>query len=95
MTSDAKQALKETVRSLRGRLLADLHNATESAWQMGARVQNTVVERRGGHRRLWIHSLLDRTRRSRAHSTHDTTDVLNVETRLMAGRDWPAFSTAS
>ena len=47
MTSDAKQALKETVRSLRGRLLADLHNATESAWQMGARVQNTDVERRG------------------------------------------------
>jgi hypothetical protein len=37
MTSDAKQALKETVRSLRARLLADLHDATESTWQMGIR----------------------------------------------------------
>jgi len=44
MTSDAKQALKETVRSLRARLLADLHDATESAWQMGVRVQNTELD---------------------------------------------------
>jgi hypothetical protein len=44
MTSDAKQALKDTVRSLRGRLLADLHDATESAWQMGVRVQNTELD---------------------------------------------------
>jgi hypothetical protein len=44
MTNDAKQALKETVRSLRDRLLADLHDATESAWQMGVRVQNTDLD---------------------------------------------------
>jgi len=44
ITSDAKQALKETVRSLRARLLTDLHDATESAWQMGVGVQNTELD---------------------------------------------------
>ncbi len=44
MTTDAKQALKETVRSLRGRLPADLHDATESQWQLGARVQNADLD---------------------------------------------------
>ncbi|MEX0671361.1 MAG: hypothetical protein WD060_12990, partial [Pirellulales bacterium] len=44
MTTDAKQALKETVRSLRARLLADLHNATESRWQLGVRVQNADLD---------------------------------------------------
>lgn len=44
ITFDAKQALKETVKSLRARLLADLHDATESAWQMGVRVQNTELD---------------------------------------------------
>jgi hypothetical protein len=44
MTADAKQALKDTVQSLRGRLLADLHDATESAWQMGVRVQNAALD---------------------------------------------------
>ena len=44
MTNDAKQALKDTVRSLRARLLADLRDATESAWQMGVRVQNTDLD---------------------------------------------------
>jgi hypothetical protein len=44
MTSDAKQALKDTVRSLRARLLADLHDATESAWQMGVRVQSADLD---------------------------------------------------
>ncbi len=44
MTSDAKQALKDTVRSLRARLLADLHDATESAWQMGVRAQNADLD---------------------------------------------------
>jgi hypothetical protein len=44
MTTDAKQALKETVRSLRARLLADLHDATESQWQLGVRVQNADLD---------------------------------------------------
>ena len=44
MTSDAKQALKETVRGLRTRLLTDLHDATESAWQMGVRAQNADLD---------------------------------------------------
>ncbi|MBM4012480.1 MAG: BREX-6 system adenine-specific DNA-methyltransferase PglX [Planctomycetes bacterium] len=44
MTSDAKQALKDTVRSLRARLLADLHDATESVWQMGVRAQNAELD---------------------------------------------------
>jgi hypothetical protein len=44
MTTDAKQALKETVRSLRGRLLADLHDATESQWQLGVRMQNADLD---------------------------------------------------
>ena len=38
MTTDAKQALKETVRSLRAWLLVDLHDATESQWQLGVGV---------------------------------------------------------
>jgi hypothetical protein len=44
MTSDAEQALKEAVRGLRTRLLTDLHGATVSAWQMGARVQNADLD---------------------------------------------------
>lgn len=44
MTTDAKQALKETVRSLRAWLLVDLHDATESQWQLGVGVQNADLD---------------------------------------------------
>lgn len=44
MTSDAKQALKDTVRSLRARLLADLNDATESNWQMGIRAASADLD---------------------------------------------------
>ena len=44
MTSDAKQALKDTVRSLRTRLLADLNDATESTWQMGIQAASADLD---------------------------------------------------
>ena len=42
-----------------------------------------------------LERVLDRTRRPRVRSTHDKTDVLQVETRFMAGRAWRTFSTGS
>ena len=38
MTPTAKKALSTTIRSLRERLLTDLHNATESAWRLATRL---------------------------------------------------------
>ena len=50
ITTDAKQALKETVRSLRARLLADLHDATTSD-SSGTSSSGRVSPRRPGRPR--------------------------------------------
>ena len=43
MTPEAKRLLGTTIRELRGRLLADLHAATESMYLLGTRVQREDV----------------------------------------------------
>lgn len=44
MTSDAKRALSATIRSLRARLLEDLHDATESAYRMAIRARDAGLD---------------------------------------------------
>ena len=48
MTSEAKHALAATIRSLRTRLLADLHDATESALRIDDRI--ALMQGLGGSR---------------------------------------------
>jgi len=51
MTSDAKRTLSATIRSLRLRLLADLRNATETAYRLSVRAQDAGLDAAGRTRR--------------------------------------------
>jgi hypothetical protein len=58
MTSEAKAALRNTIRGLRARLLEDLHNSTESAYRMSVRARDaglsTAARVRRGRLELWM-----------------------------------------
>jgi len=58
MTSDAKLALANTIKSLRARLLEDLHGAVESAYRMSVRMREAGLEEaariRRGRFEAWI-----------------------------------------
>ncbi|RSM38267.1 BREX-6 system adenine-specific DNA-methyltransferase PglX, partial [Actinoplanes sp. ATCC 53533] len=51
MTSHAKRTLSATIRSLRLRLLADLHDATETAYRLLVRAQDAGLDAAGRTRR--------------------------------------------
>jgi hypothetical protein len=51
MTSEAKRALSATIRSLRARLLADLHDATEAAYRLSVRTQDSGLQEAARARR--------------------------------------------
>ncbi|PZO41936.1 MAG: BREX-6 system adenine-specific DNA-methyltransferase PglX [Pseudanabaena frigida] len=58
LTTSAKAQLSKTIRNLRDRLLNDLHNAVESAYLMGAKLDRVTLdeERRRNRQRLedWL-----------------------------------------
>ncbi|MGE4073564.1 MAG: BREX-6 system adenine-specific DNA-methyltransferase PglX [Lysobacterales bacterium] len=58
MTSEAKTALRNTIRALRARLLEDLHNSTESAYRMLVRARDAglsaAARARRGRLELWM-----------------------------------------
>jgi hypothetical protein len=58
MTSEAKSALAKTIRSLRARLLQDLHAATDATYRLSVRVQDAGLDEAGLARRArlvsWI-----------------------------------------
>src|SRR5450759_4217457 len=51
MTSDAKRALSTTIRSLRVRLLEDLHAATETAYRLAVRSRDAGLDEAARTRR--------------------------------------------
>ncbi|WP_218940479.1 BREX-6 system adenine-specific DNA-methyltransferase PglX [Streptomyces sp. Ru87] len=51
MTSDAKRALSSTIRSLRARLLEDLHSATEMAYRLSVYARDAGLDEAAGARR--------------------------------------------
>ena len=58
MTSDAKRALSTTIRSLRARLLDDLHAATETVYRLAVRARDAGLDEEARTRRTrleaWI-----------------------------------------
>ena len=58
MTSDAKRALSTTIRSLRARLLDDLHAATETVYRLAVRARDAGLDEKARTRRTrleaWI-----------------------------------------
>ena len=51
MTPTAKRLLSTTIRELRSRLLVDLHDATESAYRLQVRPQDSGLSRAAHVRR--------------------------------------------
>ena len=51
MTSDAKRALSTSIRSLRARLLDDLHAATETAYRLSVRASDAGLDEAARARR--------------------------------------------
>jgi hypothetical protein len=88
MTTDAKQALKETVRSLRAWLLVDLHDATESQWQLRVGVQNADLVGRTRAVSTGVDGRKIPHARLRSAVTHDG----DVETGVAVGRQGTAKS---
>ena len=80
MTSEAKRALSTTIRSLRIRLLDDLHAATETAYRMAVRVRdaglNESARTRRGRFDAWVAEQLraqgiGESKDKRARTAHD------------------------
>ena len=59
MTPDAKRALSSTIRSLRGRLLADLQAATESAYRLSIRIRDAGLPEAKRVRRARLEAWID------------------------------------
>ena len=78
MTSDAKRVLSKTIRSLRERLLLDLHAATESVYRLNVRFCDVDLPEAWRVRRTRLESWVDEqvradeaTQRKRARSAED------------------------
>lgn len=59
MTSEAKRALSTTVRALRERLLADLHDATDSAYRLSVRTRDAGLGEAARRRRERLQAWID------------------------------------
>ena len=66
MTSDAKKALSSTIRGLRQRLLDDLKIATESAYRLSVRAQDSGLDEAARTKRKRLDSWLDEQVRAQA-----------------------------
>jgi hypothetical protein len=79
MTTDAKHALSTTIRSLRARLLADLHDATESAYRLALRIGDAGLDEaaRAQRERLtaWTREQVRTQDTGRTGSTGDRTEA--------------------
>lgn len=51
MTPDARRALSTTIRSLRARLLGDLHDATQTAYRLSVRARDAGLDEAARSRR--------------------------------------------
>ncbi len=73
MTSDAKRALATTIRSLRTRLLDDLHAATETAYRLSVRAHDAGLDEaartRRGRLEAWVDEQLRAQGAAKARST--------------------------
>jgi hypothetical protein len=71
MTPEAKSALSGTIRRLRGRLLADLHDATEAAYRLSVRTRDAGLGEAAQARRARLDDWLDEQVRTEAtHGRH-------------------------
>lgn len=77
LTPDAKQLLSRTIRSLRDRLLTDLHDATESAYRLGVPVQHAGLDEERRIRRRRLEAWID----ERARATRPKNDAALADAR--------------
>jgi hypothetical protein len=69
MTPEAKKALSSTIRGLRQRLLEDLHVATESAYRLSVRPEDTGLDEAARTKRRRLDDWLDEQLRAQASGT--------------------------
>ncbi|MGW3614528.1 BREX-6 system adenine-specific DNA-methyltransferase PglX [Micromonospora sp. NPDC005163] len=89
MTSDAKRALSTTIRSLRLRLLDDLHDATETAYRLSVRAQDAGLDAAARARRArletWVAEQLRAQRATKiAHKSDRSAEDFRREAEKQA-----------
>src|SRR5689334_5739170 len=89
MTSDAKRALSTTIRSLRLRLLDDLHDATETAYRLSVRAQDAGLDASARTRRsrleAWVAEQLRAQRAAEiAHKSNRSAEDFRREAEKQA-----------
>jgi hypothetical protein len=70
MSSEAKAALRTTIRSLRARLLEDLHNSTESVYRMSVRARDAGLHAAERARRARLEAWMDEQVRAQSADIH-------------------------
>src|SRR5262249_12856976 len=68
MTADAKRALSNIIRSLRTRLLEDLHDAAESAYRLAVQAQRAGLGEAARTRRRRLESWIEEQRRAQTRA---------------------------
>lgn len=71
MTPDAKRALSATIRTLRARLLEDLHDATESAYRLQVRARDAGLGEAARERRRRLEAWIAEQRRAESAAGKD------------------------
>jgi hypothetical protein len=79
MTSEAKRALATTIRELRGRLLDDLHAATETAFRLSVRARDAALDDAARVRRARLEAWIAEQLRAQSTSKTRAGNVRNAE----------------
>ena len=72
LTADAKNKLSTTIRTLRERLLTDLHNAADSSYRLSLPLEKAGMDEEHRVKRQRLEAWLDEQARSQARSKQET-----------------------
>ena len=84
LTSEAKAKLAQTVRTLRERLLTDLHNAADSAYRLALPLAQAGLDEEHRVKRQRLEAWLDEQTRSNARGKQETVAQARERHRLTA-----------
>ena len=84
LTSEAKAKLAQTVRTLRDRLLTDLHNAADSAYRLALPLAHAGLDEEHRVKRQRLEAWLDEQTRSNARGKQETVAQARERHRLTA-----------
>jgi len=84
LTPEAKNKLSNTIRTLRERLLTDLHNAADSAYRLSVPLAKSGLDEEHRMKRQRLEAWLDEQARSESRSKQETVAQARERHRLMA-----------